>query len=137
MVPASRTVSLVDLAPTFAAAAHAKPRLTVDGRNLLPVARGDKPGWQTILIQAGFHGSENGPWLFRGVRTSRYTYMDRHSGQVELYDRERDPYELHNVAGDPAYARTEAELARRLDSLRDCAGAQCRQRFGPVPAPAD
>jgi len=131
-----QTVSTVDLAPTIAAAAHARPGLDVDGRNLLPVANGRKPGWETILIQAGPNSRHKGGWLFRGVRTSRYTYMRRSkSGEVELYDRRRDPYELHNVSGAPAYARTEAELRMRLARLQDCAGAECRQRFGPVPAP--
>jgi N-acetylglucosamine-6-sulfatase len=131
-----QTVSTVDLAPTIAAAAHARPGLDVDGRNLLPVAKGKKRGWETILIQAGPNSRHTGGWLFRGVRTSRYTYMRRSkSGDVELYDRRRDPYELHNLAGDPAYARTEAELRMRLQRLQDCAGAECRQRFGPVPAP--
>ncbi len=131
-----QTVSLVDLAPTFAAVAGAKPGLDVDGRNLMPVVQGKKPGWQTILIQAGPNSRHKGGWLWRGARTSRYTYMERSkTGQVEMYDRKRDPYELHNVAGDPAYARTEAEMRMRMHKLEVCAGASCRHRFGPVPAP--
>jgi hypothetical protein len=59
----------------------------------------------------------------------------RRTGEVELYDRSRDPFQLRNAAGDPAYAETEAELRRRLLALQDCAGADCRQTFGPVPAP--
>jgi N-acetylglucosamine-6-sulfatase len=135
-VRSDQTVSTVDLAPTIAAAAHATPGLDVDGRNLLPVVSGDQPGWQTILIQAGPSTAQKGGWMFRGVRTARYTYMERtKSPAVELYDRQRDPFELRNLHGDPAYARVEAELRMRLDRLKDCAGADCRQRFGPVPAP--
>ncbi len=130
------TVGTVDLAPTIAAAGGATPGLRVDGRNLLPVAGGAKPGWETILIQAGPRGKRRSGWTFRGVRTDRYTYMERRAtDEAELYDRRRDPFQLHNVAGEPAYARTEAELRRRLLRLQDCAGAQCRQTFGPVPAP--
>jgi len=37
----------------------------------------------------------------------------------ELYDQRRDPDQLHNVADDPAYAKTRAELSQRLlDTLR-------------------
>ena len=129
------TVGLVDLAPTIAAVGGANPGLRVDGRNLLPVASGEKPGWETMLVQAGPRNSQTPGWFFRGVRTDRYTYLAYGTGEVELYDRRRDPFQLHNVAGDPAYARTQAELRRRLLALRDCAGAQCRQTFGPVPPP--
>jgi N-acetylglucosamine-6-sulfatase len=130
------TVDTVDLAPTIAAAGNANPGLTVDGRNLLPVARGTKPGWETTLIQAGPRSRKAGGWLFRGVRTQRYSYFDRSKTPAEeLYDRRRDPFELHNLAGTPAYAPVRAELRHRLLQLQDCAGAECRQTFGPVPSP--
>jgi N-acetylglucosamine-6-sulfatase len=134
-VRSDETVGLVDLAPTIAAVGGADPGLRVDGRNLLPVASGEKPGWDTMLVQAGPRSKDTSGWFFRGVRTDRYTYLEYRSGEVELYDRRRDPSELRNVAGDPAYARTQAELRRRLQRLQDCAGAECRQRFGPVPPP--
>lgn len=129
------TVGTVDLAPTIAAAAGADPGLRVDGRNLLPVASGQRRGWETILIQGGPNGrNAAGGWLFRGVRTQRYTYIEhRNSGDVELYDRQRDPYQLHSLAEMPTYASVQAELRHRLQALRDCAGAQCRQTFDRLP----
>ena len=36
----------------------------------------------------------------------------------ELFDRKNDPYELHNLAGDPAYADVEAELGREDERAR-------------------
>jgi len=37
----------------------------------------------------------------------------------ELYDLRRDPDQMHNVADDPAYAKTRVELSTRLmDTLR-------------------
>jgi N-acetylglucosamine-6-sulfatase len=131
------TTGTVDLAPTVLAAADARAGLPVDGRNLLPVARGTRPGWGTILIQGGPRTPAEGPqWFYRGVRTGRYTYAEyRQTGEVELYDRLRDPHQLHNVAGRAAYAAVQAELRRRLLALQDCAGTECRRDFGPVPAP--
>jgi N-sulfoglucosamine sulfohydrolase len=32
----------------------------------------------------------------------------------ELFDLGKDPYQLHNVAGDPSYAKVKEELAARL-----------------------
>jgi N-acetylglucosamine-6-sulfatase len=131
------TTTTVDLAPTVLAAAGAEAGLPVDGRNLLPVARGVRPGWDTTLIQGGPRTPEEGPrWFFRGVRTHRYTYVEyRQSGGVELYDRLMDPRQLRNVAGRAAYARVQAELRRRLLQLQDCAGWECRRHFGPLPEP--
>jgi len=131
------TATTVDLAPTVLGATGARAGLPVDGRDLLPVARGQRPGWDTALIQAGPRFPREGPdWFFRGVRTDRYTYVEyRASDQVELYDRRVDPYQLRNLAGDAAYAGVQDELRRRLLQLEDCAGTDCRRSFGPVPPP--
>jgi arylsulfatase A-like enzyme len=129
------TTGTLDLAPTALAAADAEAGLPVDGRNLLPVAAGRKPGWETVLVQGGPRNADSG-WMYRGVRTSRYTYVEyRETGEVELYDRRRDPHQLRNVAGSDAYTAVQAELRDRLLALQDCAGASCRQRFGPAPEP--
>jgi arylsulfatase A-like enzyme len=48
------------------------------------------------------------------VRDRRYTYANYYQNGAELlYDRERDPTELTNVATDPAYAATLAQLRQR------------------------
>jgi N-acetylglucosamine-6-sulfatase len=136
-VRSAATATTVDLAPTILGLTGARAGLPIDGRNLLPVARGNRPGWHTTLIQGGPRSPASGPgWFYRGVRTDRYTYVEyRQSGAVELYDRRRDPHQLHNLAGQPAYAGVQAELQDRLLQLQDCSGADCRQSFGPVPRP--
>ncbi|MEP9358529.1 sulfatase [Sphingomonas sp. KR3-1] len=40
----------------------------------------------------------------------------QHRKPVELYDLQKDPYELDNLAGRPAYAATEKELRTRLEA---------------------
>lgn len=133
----AETVGTLDLAPTIADAAGATPGLDVDGRSMLPIAAGKAKGWDTVLIQGGPRSLRSGDeWIYRGVRTDRYTYMEhRRTGERELYDRRLDPYQLHNVAGEPRYAAAQAELRRRLLALQDCAGADCRERFGAVVGP--
>ena len=44
---------------------------------------------------------------------------------VELYDRNVDPYQLQNVAADPAYATVKADLAAKLAQLQNCKGKSC------------
>ncbi len=48
------------------------------------------------------------PW--RGVRTERYTYARHKDRPWLLYDNESDPFQMENLAGQPAYSRLQAEL---------------------------
>jgi arylsulfatase A-like enzyme len=51
---------------------------------------------------------------YRGVRTARYTYVRTHEGPWLLYDNVEDPYQMHNLCADPAYARIQARLETEL-----------------------
>ena len=143
-------VTLVDLAPTILDAAGATAGRVQDGRSLLPAARSrDAAGWDTVLVQAGPPGgdgdnplpqatlqaTEDSAWLYRGVRTARYTYA-RYlaTGEEELYDRRLDPFQLDSLAGNPRYAAVQEELSRRTDALKGCAG-DCWRAWSPVPQP--
>jgi arylsulfatase A-like enzyme len=61
----------------------------------------------------------------KAVRTEDHLYVEYATGESELYDLEKDPYELHNV-----YEDTDLDQLWRfegwLDALRDCAGEECR-----------
>ena len=114
----------------------------MDGRNLLPVARNGARSWENLLIQAGPNSQRDDPfgWLYRGVRTNRYTYAHYpYMDEDELYNRRSDPYELDNLAADPVtrarYAEIIAELRRRTRILGRCAGEVCQQDFAPLPKP--
>lgn len=129
-------MTTVDLAPTILEAATVQPGRTVDGRSLLPLAQDRSVrGYDTVLIQAGPYSRRqlDEGWAFRGVRTSRYTYARYYDPNfVELYDRHRDPAQLHNLASRPAYRQIRRELARRTVLLGRCSGDDCHRRFGPV-----
>jgi arylsulfatase A-like enzyme len=59
------------------------------------------------------------------VRTQDRLYVEYETGESELYELEKDPYELNNV-----YEDTELKhlwrLEGALDALRDCVGEECR-----------
>jgi arylsulfatase A-like enzyme len=59
------------------------------------------------------------------VRSKRYLYVEYESGERELYDLRKDPYELHSLH-DSADKDLISKLGARLDALRDCAGTGCR-----------
>ena len=61
------------------------------------------------------------PW--RGVRTSRFLYARTEAGPWLLYDLQKDPYELRNLAQDPKSAalrvRMETQLATGMKRYKD------------------
>lgn len=121
-------VTLVDLAPTFAALGRARPGLVVDGKSLLPLAASPATWPARPLIFMAGPRSETGPNYWTAVRAGQWLYTEYpETAEQELYDLVADPYQLENRAGDPALADTEARLAALLDRLRDCEGASCRR----------
>ena len=57
-------------------------------------------------------GKGRGGW--RGVRTRRFTYATSGQKPWLLYDNEKDPYQLHNLAEEPAHEQTRKELEAML-----------------------
>ena len=117
-VVSRRPAANVDLAPTLLDVAGAQAPWTPDGASLLaPEPRRD-------LLLEGPARKHGGGARFTGLRTQRHKYVERDTGDVELYDLGRDPYELRNLAG--TRRALEARLSRRLARLRTCAGLSCR-----------
>jgi arylsulfatase A-like enzyme len=108
-----------DLAPTIARLAGAKPGLESDGVPLLPIARHPEREPDRDLFVMDFRAYE-------AVRTPRFTYAEHRTGEKELYDLKRDPYQLRSLDGAPRYRDERRRLAAVLDRLRDCAGPSCR-----------
>ncbi len=123
----------VDWAPTILDMANGDPGRVMDGLSLLPAAQGRKPlPDRDIPLEAlkpllRFHTPLTAFDLpFYGVRTDRYKFIQWSFDERELYDLEKDPFELENLAGKPKYADLEAKLAKRAEQLSDCVGAECR-----------
>jgi arylsulfatase A-like enzyme len=129
----SRQVGNVDLAPTLVDLANARAGRTMDGISLLPGLRNPSRIPSRVLqIEAPeplFEGDVPvNRWdrPYSGVRTARYTYVVwTETDEEELYDREADPFQLTNLASDPAHASTKAYLAAKLAEFERCRGASC------------
>ena len=126
----------VDLAPTLLEAAGASAPWTPDGISLFGFLRNPWAAPARELLIEGTARRRTGLPRFAGLRTPTHLYFERDTGERELYDLARDPYQLHNLARGPRPAaarrrrgaRLEARLAARLDRLRSCAGAACSAR---------
>jgi N-acetylglucosamine-6-sulfatase len=119
-------VTNADLAPTILDVADASATEPPDGSSLLPLLADPRLEWGRDLLIEGAEG-----FIVRGyaaIRTYRYLYAEYTTGERELYDLERDPHQLGSLHDDPAYEPVRAQLARRLQALRVCAGERCRTR---------
>jgi N-acetylglucosamine-6-sulfatase len=120
-----------DIAPTFIELAGGRPGAHIQGRSFLPLLAGRRKGWRkSFLVE--YWAEQAMPWLvgmtYKAVRTDRHKlirWVNRAAdGELdELYDLERDPWELRNLARGRAHAALKARLRRELRTLvADAAG---------------
>lgn len=108
-----RLVELIDLYPTAVDAAGFPVPEGLDGKSLKPLLQNPKAEWnRPAFTQVGSSSDRAG----RSVRTEEWTYIEWNNGEngAQLYDRKRDIRELNNLAGDPKYAATVAEMKALL-----------------------
>lgn len=126
---ADTLITTTDLPVAFAALAGAVPGREVDGADVSGYWEEPSAAQRVVPIEL-FLRQRSGAIkaFYRGVRVGdRYTYVRLRTGQQELFDLHADPYELTNVAGDPAYAEVVAQLRQLTAEWRDCHGATCPQ----------
>ncbi len=128
-----RLVSNVDVAPTLADLAGIPVPAPVDGRSLVPLLSGRPPStWRSgvLLEYAGASGPEAGEEAsnsqapkqavpaYWAIHTADHLYVELATGERELYDLRRDPFELENLAGQAGVADVQRRLAAELAGLR-------------------
>ncbi|CAN5123253.1 hypothetical protein BH20ACT24_BH20ACT24_07910 [soil metagenome] len=113
-------VQNVDIAPTIAELAGIEWH--ADGRSIIPLLSGEagsiREGALLEHCQADHFPCAGKLPSFDGLATGRYKYVEYSTEEAELYDLASDPFELANVAGNPDWVETEAELAALLATVR-------------------
>ncbi len=107
-----RTVEFVDIYPTLVELCGLDKPPGLEGASLVPLLNNPTAAWK----RPAYSLVAREEWLGRSVRTERwcYTEWDRGRYGVELYDLKNDPRESKNLAKDPAFAPTIAELKKLL-----------------------
>ncbi|HYC66473.1 MAG TPA: sulfatase-like hydrolase/transferase [Reyranellaceae bacterium] len=122
-------VLALDIAPTLIdlAGGKADDMEHMQGTSLRPLAKGARPkGWRSSFMCEYF--SENAmPWLigmsYKAVRTRRHKYIHWTQKSLdgvecdELYDLNKDPYEMRNLAGKKSEKATVKRLRKALAKL--------------------
>lgn len=111
----------LDMAPTLLQIAGLPVPSEMQGKNILPLAEGEKIAWRQDWLYEYYEypGFEN-VRPCRGVRTTRYKYIEFFLApkEYELYDLQYDPDEAYNLYGKPGYAELTRQLATRMEELR-------------------
>jgi arylsulfatase A-like enzyme len=125
----------LDYAPTFLDYAGLAVPARMQGRSMRGVLKGETPrDWRRSVYYHYFeYPAVHQVKRHYGVRTDRFKlihfYYDIDAW--ELYDLEKDPRELRNVVGDPAYAGVLKDMKAELERLRTRYGDTDETRFLP------
>ena len=117
-----RMVTALDIAPTLIDLAGGKPGAHIQGLSIAPLLKDRAArGRDAFLIE--YYNESAWPWIvgmtYKAVRTeqAKLIHWVHKEGMDEFYDLAHDPYEITNVAGEPAYRATLAALRTRLRGL--------------------
>lgn len=123
-------VQTIDIAPTFVELAGGEIPAAYQGRSLVPLLEGETPvDWRDAIL-AEYYSDTVFPRVhkmgYQAVRTDRWKYIHYtdQPGMDELYDLENDPYEVKNLAGDPASAEQLAAMQAKLKQMLAETGAE-------------
>jgi N-acetylglucosamine-6-sulfatase len=146
----------IDIALTILELAGAEADKSIDGRSLVPFMRdpalrtrrpilfesfvetadveaNGEPTAQRARVSTAGRGAKATasivapPKDYLGIRLGPYKYIEWPSGEKELYDITKDPYELNNLVRVPNLSPIRAFLHAQLVRLEGCVGRACQE----------
>lgn len=111
----SSVVELVDLYPTLAELCGLPKPKNISGDSIAPLLKNPNGSWN----RPAYSVTQYRQSLGRSVRTARWHYVEWDEGKSGsmLYATEEDPHELKNLADDPKYSKTIAEMKQLLAKM--------------------
>jgi N-acetylglucosamine-6-sulfatase len=157
-------VGNIDIAPTVLELAGVEADKSMDGRSMAPFLHdpdlrtlrpylfesfvessdvdeqgaiaepGDQSGRATARGRGAGASILAPPKDYEGIRLGPYKYIAWPDGEKELYDLEKDPYELNNIVRIPNYFPVRNFLHHELlNRLEDCSGRTCHEEASEIP----
>jgi N-acetylglucosamine-6-sulfatase len=118
-------VQNIDYAPTFCAIAGVAVEKPMHGRSLERLFEGRAPAdWRDALYYAYYSNHGHGVVPHEGVATKdhKLLYFPL-TGEWEMFERESDPNEMHNLLAGNAQHPLFHEMRRKLEQVRKTYGA--------------
>jgi len=111
-----------DLMPTLLGLCDLPIPKTVEGEDKSAIMKGQAKDISDGVLIASYHAfgqwpAAEGGKEYRGVRTSRYTYVKDLSGPWLFFDNQKDPFQLNNLVKDKKYQRIRNDLELKLSQL--------------------
>ncbi|MDB6026548.1 MAG: Sulfatase [Verrucomicrobiales bacterium] len=118
-----RPVELLDVYPTLADFCGIKPPTNLEGKSLRPLLDNPKAKWDLPAYTQQVRSTGDRQIMGYTVRNERWRYTEWDEGKLgaELYDHNKDEHELRNLAKDPKYAKTIADMKKLLPKTPDSA----------------
>jgi uncharacterized sulfatase len=116
-------IESLDMFPTLAELCGLTPPSVIEGKSFVPLLKdpsgAGKEAAYTVM-RSGIPDPHTGhpPNDSRSVRTDRWRYTEWFSGEVALFDHEKDPGEYYNLASLPEYKATCAQLKEVLHRIQ-------------------
>jgi N-acetylglucosamine-6-sulfatase len=145
----------IDIAPTILDIAGVEADKSLDGRSLVPFLRDPElRSRRPILFESFVETSDVNaqgaistasrspeahasilapPKDYEGIRLGPYKYIAWPTGEKELYDVNKDPNELNNIAKVPNFYPIRNFLHRQLRRFENCHGRECREVTPQLP----
>jgi arylsulfatase A-like enzyme len=115
-------VQNLDFAQTFLEVAGVTSPEDMQGKSLVTLLKGEKEKWDRDAVYYHYYEypAEHAVKRHYGIATKEYKLIHFYYDVDvwELYDREKDPQELHNVFNEPGYAQVVSEMKQKLTEIR-------------------
>lgn len=115
---AQTPVGLIDLYPTLTKLCDVPGPDNLQGQDLGPILKDVTAAGRGFALSQVMRGGRNNQRFGYTIRTPRWRYTEWNHGNdgTELYDHEKDPQELTNLAENPLYGEIRVDLSDKLNA---------------------
>lgn len=111
-------INTPDILPTLLGLTKIEIPETVEGENLALLVKSPNPDTDRAALLMNIHPftREYKYPEYRAIRTKQFTYTTTLEGPSMLFDNKKDPYQMDNLVGNPAFSGLQKEMDIKLNA---------------------